>query len=158
MSIEQDDPKADTPFYPSGYTPEVNESDSGYSSLLHVRESKYSGPIPPPESLEYYEGILPGAADRILRMAEENARSLRETASRQLDLDSSNEQNRHRETGKGQNFGLVATVLAFSVTALALVLGYPVVAGTISSATIVALAAVFVTGRARNGQQNSAGP
>ncbi len=158
MSIEPDDPKADPPFYPSGYTPEVNESDSGYGSLLHVRESKYSGPIPPPESLEYYESVLPGAADRILRMAEENAKSLRETASRQLDIDSSVEQNRHDETSKGQHFGLGATILAFSVTALALALGYPAVAGIISSATIVALAAVFVTGRARQEKQNGTNP
>ena len=30
----------------------------------------YSGPLPPPEALQKYDQILPGAADRIIRMAE----------------------------------------------------------------------------------------
>jgi uncharacterized membrane protein len=33
----------------------------------------YSGPIPSPEALERYEEVLPGAADRILSMAERQA-------------------------------------------------------------------------------------
>lgn len=39
---------------------------------LSVVEAKYtfSGPIPPPEVMERYEHIAPGAADRILTMAE----------------------------------------------------------------------------------------
>ncbi len=36
-------------------------------------EISYSGPLPPPEALAKYEQILPGAADRILRMAEEQS-------------------------------------------------------------------------------------
>jgi uncharacterized membrane protein len=31
----------------------------------------FSGPLPPPEELAKYERILPGAADRIIRMAEQ---------------------------------------------------------------------------------------
>jgi len=32
----------------------------------------YSGPLPPPAAIKGYEEVLPGAADRILVMAEEN--------------------------------------------------------------------------------------
>lgn len=35
-----------------------------------VRREEFSGPIPHPSILEGYEKILPGSADRILRMAE----------------------------------------------------------------------------------------
>ena len=31
---------------------------------------QYSGPIPPPEMMREFEAIVPGAADRILKMAE----------------------------------------------------------------------------------------
>jgi len=31
----------------------------------------FSGPLPPPEALAHYEQILPGAADRIIKMAED---------------------------------------------------------------------------------------
>lgn len=34
------------------------------------REIEFSGPMPPPNILNGYEKILPGAADRILSMAE----------------------------------------------------------------------------------------
>lgn len=141
------EPQADQPYFPSGYSPEVEESDTGYSRTLEVQQSAYYGPIPPPESLEYYEHILPGSADRILGMAEQNSQSFRDQAARHLSLDESSEQNRHDETTRGQRFGLF-TVLAMCLLAgLAMVKGYEAVAGIICSTTIVAVAAVFVTGR-----------
>jgi len=36
--------------------------------------SGFSGPLPPPEALEHYNRILPGAADRLLTMAEGQTR------------------------------------------------------------------------------------
>jgi uncharacterized membrane protein len=38
-----------------------------------VEISRYSGPLPPPEDLAKYEQILSGSADRIIRMAEQQA-------------------------------------------------------------------------------------
>jgi uncharacterized membrane protein len=38
-----------------------------------IEVSRYSGPLPPPESLAKYEQVLPGSADRIIRMAEQQA-------------------------------------------------------------------------------------
>lgn len=40
------------------------------NTRLMVARSYFSGPLPPPKQLEEYEKILPGAADRILKMAE----------------------------------------------------------------------------------------
>jgi len=34
-----------------------------------IEISRFSGPLPPPEELAKYDRILPGAADRIIRMA-----------------------------------------------------------------------------------------
>ena len=42
-------------------------SESGEEEKLLV---SVSGPIPPPSMMEQYEGTLPGSADRILKMAE----------------------------------------------------------------------------------------
>lgn len=41
--------------------------------LIKIERSHYSGPIPPPELLKGYEDVLPGAADRILVMAEKQS-------------------------------------------------------------------------------------
>jgi len=38
-----------------------------------IEVSRYSGPLPPPEDLARYEQVHPGAADRIIRMAEQQA-------------------------------------------------------------------------------------
>lgn len=38
-----------------------------------VEISRFSGPLPPPEELAKYEQVLAGSADRIIRMAEQQA-------------------------------------------------------------------------------------
>lgn len=49
-----------------------------------IRENLYfSGPLPPPAIFERYDRILPGAADRILKLAE-NEQSIRRGANRGL--------------------------------------------------------------------------
>ncbi|MGB4588049.1 MAG: DUF2335 domain-containing protein [Clostridiaceae bacterium] len=42
---------------------------NGVKALLQER-SEFSGPLPPPQIFEEYERICPGAADRVLSMAE----------------------------------------------------------------------------------------
>lgn len=38
-----------------------------------IRSEQFSGPIPPPKIIKGYEEVLPGAADRILTMAEKQS-------------------------------------------------------------------------------------
>lgn len=40
---------------------------------VQVSASSYSGPLPPPEILEYYDKIIPGGADRIFSLVEKQA-------------------------------------------------------------------------------------
>ena len=49
--------------------PSDEEHDEAAASLLSVRAS-FSGPLPPPELLKQYDEVVPGAADRIISMAE----------------------------------------------------------------------------------------
>lgn len=74
---------------------------------MSVVAAKYtfSGPIPPPEALERYEKIAPGAADRILTMAEMEQR------------------HRHAYEDKEQriSFRAVFTTLIFAFLALLIV-------------------------------------
>lgn len=39
-------------------------------AVARVIQSEFSGPIPPPSIIEGYENVLPGAADRLITMAE----------------------------------------------------------------------------------------
>lgn len=42
-------------------------------AVAGVIEQHFSGPIPPPNIIEGYENVLPGAADRIIKMAEQQS-------------------------------------------------------------------------------------
>ncbi len=45
------------------------EAERVVGMILH---KSHSGPLPPPEDLAHYDAICPGAADRIITMAESN--------------------------------------------------------------------------------------
>ncbi|HLS03951.1 MAG TPA: DUF2335 domain-containing protein [Actinomycetales bacterium] len=51
-----------------------DEEQPEQQALFEVTQA-YQGPIPHPEFLGGYENVLPGSADRILRMAEESQRA-----------------------------------------------------------------------------------
>ena len=45
-----------------------------HQELLVASHELFSGPLPHPEHLREYENILPGSADRVIRMAEDQAK------------------------------------------------------------------------------------
>ena len=45
-------------------------TDVAEATSVHIERRRFSGPVPPPEILAQYDQVLPGAADRILQMAE----------------------------------------------------------------------------------------
>jgi len=49
-------------------------SDEPKAEALKQQSMPYQGPITPPELLRQYDEIVPGAADRILEMAEEQSK------------------------------------------------------------------------------------
>lgn len=66
---------------------------------------EYSGPLPPPAHFEKYDGILPGAAERILAMAENEQKHRHQ-------LNHKVEQSARRGLRYGFWFGLWSLVLA----------------------------------------------
>lgn len=107
-----------------------------------IQEHQYSGPIPPPEILSGFEQIVPGAAERILAMAEENGKHQREMEKAAITFASDT-------VKRGQTYGLIIGIFAFITCIVALQLGSENTAMTIGGVTIVGLVTVFVTGRFR---------
>ena len=60
--------------------PAPSQSQHSYLRVQQVR----SGPLPSPVEFEHYEHILPGAADRILSMAEEQMRQRHKNEEQEL--------------------------------------------------------------------------
>ena len=79
-----------------------------------ILSAQYSGPLPPPSSFREYDKVLPGSADRILKMAENEQNGRREWDKAALD-------GALKENTRGQYLGAVLSVI-FAVVALILAL------------------------------------
>lgn len=108
--------------------------------------STYSGPLPRPEDLAKYNEIVPGAAERILSMAEKEMRHRQEIEQRE---------------SKGRiNLAYISTALSFiSVLVLAGLIGYSLYIGRFGTAigvaigAIASVAGIFVYAKASRNKQ-----
>jgi len=97
-----------------------------------------TGPIPPPEQLRAYEQIVPGAANRILTMAEQEQKVRLSILSAQV-----------RQSARGQwmAFALALCFLAASIWVT--LAGWPWVGGILGGTTVVGVVTIFITGQAQ---------
>ena len=100
----------------------------------------FSGPLPPPEVLQKYNEISPGAADRIITMAENEAAHRHEIE--QLIVRSE-----AREGRIGQIFALIIGVVTICTGGLTAVYGSPIAGGFIGTGGVIGLVSAFIWGR-----------
>ena len=116
----------------------VSQPPDRAGRLVRMAQS-WMGPIPSPEALARYEKTLPGAADRVVTMAE------RQLAHRQQ-AETALVRNDARARMAGLIAGLVAVLAALALAGVLAALGQPVWAFAIALVEITALAGVFVYG------------
>lgn len=103
---------------------------AGVTTTVSRQVTAHSGPLPAPETLEGYEEVLPGAAERILRMAEKQQDGRLDLEARQLDADIDHRDEMARiqrrvHTGAfisdylGQLFGFLVALLSLGFAAYA---------------------------------------
>ncbi len=69
--------------------PSVSQNELA-QQVVGIIQQSYSGPLPPPDTLEQYGKIIPNGAERIMTMAEEQGRHRRELEKKALNTDSRN--------------------------------------------------------------------
>lgn len=116
---------------PAPQQPKVNQQ---------IVTQTFSGPLPPPKLLEEYNMILPGAAERILSMAEAEAKHRHEMEKTVLIETAS-------EAKRGQKYGLFMGIFAITASVVAAFLGAEKTAMVIGGSTVVGLVTVFIIGR-----------
>jgi uncharacterized membrane protein len=122
--------------------------------IQEVRQQLFSGPIPSPEALERYEQICPGAADRIISMAEkeQNERIAADKTHQKDNTDIATKE--LIALTRGQYFGFISVL---AVLSLCFFIGYQgelKTASTLAGGITVALASAFVyKSRADKGKQ-----
>lgn len=117
----------------------IEEAPVGRKLQTFIR-SEFRGPLPPPSVLHEYNTVLPGAAERILAMAEAE-QSHRHTIDRTVvDAES-------RKERRGQIFGGAIALMALGVAGFLSYNDHDTVAGIIGGTTVVGLCSIFVIGR-----------
>ena len=108
--------------------------------------SYWQGPLPPPAALEEFARLIPDAPKRIFRRWEAEADHRRAYEREALAA--------IRRDARGQVSALLFALAALSVSAFALWLGEPWVAGTIGGGTIASIVGAFlyqrVAGKAKS--------
>ena len=102
-------------------------------------KAEFNGPLPPPDALEKYERVSPGAAERIIAMAE------RESSHRHASVD-----NEYKEASKGQNCAVIIGALAIISGTIAGISGAQWTGSMIGGLVLVGLVYASIRGRRGN--------
>lgn len=122
-------------------TEKQNQIKHRVGIIIQQASSSFQGPIPHPDHFAQYDKVLPGAAERILKMAERE------------------QENRHKHEDvtdrlflRGLYLGTLIIVLLIGLAVLALYLGHPGPAIIIVT-SIIALAVIYVLRKRPKGTQ-----
>ena len=106
---------------------------------LEINHEEFSGPLPHPGILAKYNEIVPGSADRIIKMAEDQSAHRRDLERKVIQSDIINSR-------LGLIFGLVIGLAAFVLSYKVAELELPWLAGIISVGYVVSLVGTFIYG------------
>ena len=124
----------------------IPESKEELEKFLIAIYQEFAGPIPPPSMMKQYEETLPGSADRILKMAENQSEHRQWMEKKELSF-------ANREVHIGQMLGFFIGAIAIVTGVYAALNGAPIPGGFIGTAGVVGLVSVFVIGSNRKPPQ-----
>jgi uncharacterized membrane protein len=141
----------------ASHVPELSNLELDVRSL-HIETQlagiAYSGPLPPPDMMRSYEGILPGAFERILSMTENSLQHGQimdqeglKLQGRVLEANITIHQKEHSYKIRGQWFGLFIIMLFIAVAAFCIWKDQITAGVSILVATaLTGIVTVFITG------------
>ncbi|HRV71641.1 MAG TPA: DUF2335 domain-containing protein [Thermovirgaceae bacterium] len=112
-------------------------------SGLAIRHEEYSGILPRPGDFSGYESVLPGSAERILKMAEEQSMHRREMEKIVI-------RSRSRDSLCGIICGFLIGVTTVLSGAFCIIKGHPYPGTFLGTAGLVGLVGVFIYGTSSN--------
>jgi len=125
----------------------------GFVAARYEMQS-HSGPLPRPEDIALYNKHIPNGADRIMAMAEEQAKHRQRMESKMVD-------GHIKQSGTGQKFALVIGITGMVTGAGVALMGHDWVGAGIAGTTVISLVYAFITGqrsqRDVSGEDNSSG-
>ena len=115
--------------------------------IAQIEQQQLSGPVPSPELLRQYESLRPGFADRLIRLAEQEAEHRRKMESEVLALQSTDQKAYRRSEFAGQIFGLCIGLAAIAGAVVMAVHGAQLAATFLGTGGVTGLVTAFILGR-----------
>ena len=106
---------------------------------LSIQHQHHQGPLPHPSILQEYDNIVPGAAERIICMAEEQAKH-------RQGLESSVIKSDIADSKRGLYLGFIIGIVAIIAGTVCILQGQTIAGGVMGGSAVPGLAAVFVYG------------
>jgi uncharacterized membrane protein len=116
--------------------------------------AEFSGPLPPPSLLYEYERACLGAADRIIRMAEQEAEHRRLTETAIVRAGTEDLERGSADSKRGQIFALVIVMASIGGCVYLAINGHEWAAGALGLGPLSTVVGSFILGR--RGQNSSA--
>jgi uncharacterized membrane protein len=120
------------------------EADKAHQHIVSQQTTLvHQGPLPHPAVLKQYDDVVPGAAERIMRMAEQQAMH-------RQDLEASVIRTDNLKSLLGMVFGFIIALVGFGGGLYAAFSGQPFWGGAVSIGTLASVVIAFIYGtRAR---------
>ncbi|MBR1437466.1 MAG: DUF2335 domain-containing protein [Synergistaceae bacterium] len=106
----------------------------------------YSGPLPPASEIAMYEKVCPGSADRILKMAEQQAKHRQNIEAVAVKTSS-------ERSILGVKYAFYSAISAFVLSGVCFCLGQTAAGGAIFGGTLVSLVTAFIYGTKSSRQE-----
>lgn len=157
----KDEPSARLPTHPDGgdITPLRMDAPSGRLPdeperlFDHIIASSWRGPVPPASEFAEYERVLPGSAERLLKLSElgrEHQREVELLIARAQIADIPAER---EERKRGQLYGLIIGMTCTIGGTICIICGHPVAGTLFGSSAVIGLVSIFVLGRNAKGEK-----
>lgn len=117
----------------------LSNKNSNNKILLEERTLSFSGPLPPPEVLEKYNNIIPDAAERIFKMAEQQSAHRRSLEAQVIASDIKNSK-------WGLVFGFIIGFSGIIGSVLTSIYASQLAGGVLGIGSLAALVGVFIYG------------
>ena len=106
----------------TGGTEVLPQNDVPPATTTRTVQAHYSGPLPPPVILREFDQIVPGGAERLIVLVEQDAAHERQ-------IESTLVLGEFRERRRGQICALIIALFVVAVSAFVIVSGYEIVGG-----------------------------
>ena len=120
--------------------------EEAYRQEMLIEASAWAGPLPKPDILRRYDEILPGAAERILKMAEDQQKHHHDQERRQLEMYLMAVQSDSKRSNRGLWAGFAITLVGLGGGIILVYAGHDWAGGVIAGLNLASVAGVFVYG------------